>query len=240
MAPIAHHWLDASHISFGVATGALYGRRWKAEASAFNAREPDDQRYGIDVASLNSWSGRVWWMPSERWAVQVSTGRLNEAEHDHHDVLISVDRTTASATYHRPLGGDRWWATTAAWGRNAEGDGLIAGEGQSSAAFLAETSIDVSPRSSVFARAEVAGKTAHDLLLPDVDTHRVFTMSKVQAGTARLVGNWRALEVNLGGSVALARVPRELAPAYGGRSSAEFTAFLLIQPRMSETKHGGH
>ena len=44
-APITHHWLDSSHISFGVMTGGMYGRRWKAEASIFNGREPDDGRY---------------------------------------------------------------------------------------------------------------------------------------------------------------------------------------------------
>ena len=44
LAPIAHHWLDSTHITFGVVTGAVYGARWKAEASVFNGREPDEHR----------------------------------------------------------------------------------------------------------------------------------------------------------------------------------------------------
>ena len=34
IAPIAHHWLDATHLSFGVVTAGLYGQRWKAEGLA--------------------------------------------------------------------------------------------------------------------------------------------------------------------------------------------------------------
>src|SRR5215831_16808400 len=45
IAPISHHWLDSTHISFGVVTGGLYGMKWKTEASAFTGGEPDDQRW---------------------------------------------------------------------------------------------------------------------------------------------------------------------------------------------------
>ena len=63
LAPIAHHWLDATHITFGVVTAGVYGHRWKAEASAFNGREPDEERTDIDFAPLDSVSGRVWFLP---------------------------------------------------------------------------------------------------------------------------------------------------------------------------------
>jgi hypothetical protein len=33
LAPISHHWLDSTHITYGVTTGAVYGKKWKAEAS---------------------------------------------------------------------------------------------------------------------------------------------------------------------------------------------------------------
>ena len=32
LAPISHHWLDATHITFGVITAGVSDRRWKAEA----------------------------------------------------------------------------------------------------------------------------------------------------------------------------------------------------------------
>ena len=41
IAPISHHWLDSSHITFGLITTGLYQRRWKAEMSFFNGREPE-------------------------------------------------------------------------------------------------------------------------------------------------------------------------------------------------------
>ena len=60
LAPISHHWLDATHITFGVVTGGVYANRWKAEASVFNGREPDENRTNIEFAALDSVSGRLW------------------------------------------------------------------------------------------------------------------------------------------------------------------------------------
>ena len=49
VAPITHHWLDSSHITFGLITTGLYQPRWKAEMSVFNGREPDAQRADLDL-----------------------------------------------------------------------------------------------------------------------------------------------------------------------------------------------
>jgi hypothetical protein len=43
-APLGHHWQDATHISFGVLTAGVFTRTVKLEASAFNGREPDEER----------------------------------------------------------------------------------------------------------------------------------------------------------------------------------------------------
>ena len=44
-APIGHHWQDATHITFGVATAGInFGSRVKIEASDFTGREPDENR----------------------------------------------------------------------------------------------------------------------------------------------------------------------------------------------------
>jgi hypothetical protein len=40
-APLGHHWIDATHISFGVLTAGLFTRRIKLEGSILNGREPD-------------------------------------------------------------------------------------------------------------------------------------------------------------------------------------------------------
>jgi hypothetical protein len=69
LAPITHHWFDSTHITFGVVTGGVYGKKWKAEASIFNGREPDEHRTNFDFGALDSWSGRGWFLPTNRWAV---------------------------------------------------------------------------------------------------------------------------------------------------------------------------
>ena len=48
-APITHHWLDSTHITFGVVTAGLTLDRIKIEASRFNAREPDQHRWNIET-----------------------------------------------------------------------------------------------------------------------------------------------------------------------------------------------
>jgi hypothetical protein len=222
MAPISHHWLDSTHVSFGVVTGALYGRRWKAESSVFNGREPDDRRYGFELAPLDSYSGRLSFLPSSGWALQVSAGHVKDAEARPDGTRQTVNRLTASATYHR-LVDNRLWATTVAWGRNDEA-------GQATSAFLAETSAETSPRDLWFGRLEVAGKTAIDLALPFPSTD-VFTVGKADVGYTRWLVEGHGVRTGVGGSVGVSRVPMALTPFYGGRSPLELTVFLTIRPR---------
>ena len=74
IAPISHHWLDSSHITFGLITGAVYSQRWKTEVSIFNGREPDGARADLDLGPLDSWSARLSFAPNRQWALQVSSG----------------------------------------------------------------------------------------------------------------------------------------------------------------------
>ena len=120
IAPISHHWLDSTHITFGLVTTGIYDRRWKIEMSAFNGREPDEHRGDLDLGPLDSISGRFTLMPSDRLALQVSAGHLEEAEAEFPpQPRTDVNRLTASATYHRRLGTDGIWATTFAYGLNS-------------------------------------------------------------------------------------------------------------------------
>jgi hypothetical protein len=47
-APISHHWLDSTHISFGVLTGGIVLDRMKLEVSRFNGREPDQHAHLVE------------------------------------------------------------------------------------------------------------------------------------------------------------------------------------------------
>lgn len=217
--PISHHWLDSSHISFGVVTGGLYGRTWKIEASAFNGREPDDTRWTIDLAALDSYSGRLSISPASRWSFQVSAGHLTEAEQHADGTREDVDRITASATYHR-LDAGRLWATTVAWGQNRE-------HGHATNGFLIESSTDVTSRDVVFARGEIVQKTAADLVVAMGD--EVFNVQKYQVGYTRWLARAWQMDWGFGGSGGLMAVPQALESTYGRRVAGEFAIFLRIR-----------
>ena len=222
LAPISHHWLDATHITFGVVTAGVYDGRWKVEGSVFNGREPDENRGGFDFAALDSVSGRVWFLPSSAWALQFSAGRLTEAEPGHEGgARVDVDRLTASATHHHSLGPDSIWATTMAWGHNREG-------GESTNALLVETSVVLRERHAVFGRFEVAGKAAHDLDIHGTD--EVFTVAKLQAGYTRYFKPWKRLQPGLGGGASLGFVPETLQPVYGNRVVPGISLFFTLRP----------
>ena len=229
LAPIAHHWLDATHITFGVVTAGVYGTRWKAEASVFNGREPDEERTGFDFAALDSVSGRVWYMPTSNLALQFSGGRLSEAEPgEEGGPRVDVTRLTASATYHRLRGENGIWASTIALGRNAE-------HGQATHALLLETSLTLQDRDSWFGRFEIAGKTAHDLDVPGnhgAEGEEVFTVSKLQTGYTRYFDVWQeqGLKPGVGFTASLSFVPSALEPFYGNRASPGVGIYLTLRP----------
>jgi hypothetical protein len=222
LAPISHHWLDATHITFGVVTAGVFNSRWKAEASMFNGREPDEHRWDLDLAALDSVSGRFWFMPTRAIAVQVSAGHLTDAEAGHAGTgRVDVDRVTASATFHRATGSGDLWATTVAWGMNRV-------EGESSNALLLESNLTRGGRHTWFGRFEVTGKPAHDLDVHDAD--QVFTVAKLQGGYTRYFGAWHGLQPGIGGSLSLGVVPRSLEPLYGARINPGLGVFVTVRP----------
>jgi len=221
MAPITHHWFDATHITYGVVTGGVYASRWKAEGSVFNGREPDETRTDFDFGALDSWSGRVWFLPTSRWALQVSAGRLEEAEEGHDGgARVDVTRTTASATYHAMRDG-RTWATTFGWGRNQE-----AGASASNA-LLAETNLTLDERHAWFGRVELVQKSGHDL---DVESADLFSVAKLAAGYTRYFPAWNGLAPGVGAGVSAGIVPDSLTSVYGGRVNAGFAVFVTLRP----------
>jgi hypothetical protein len=230
VAPISHHWLDATHITFGVVTAGLYGDRWKAEGSVFNGREPDEKRTNLEFGPLDSISGRVWFLPTPKWALQVSAGRLTEGEaSEDGGPRIDLTRATASATYHSALRANSIWATTVAWGRNAE-------PGHASNAFLLESNLTFDDRDTWFGRFEVAGKSAHDLAV--AESPESFTVAKLQGGYTRYFKAWNGLQPGLGGSVSAGLIPDRLRSLYGSRVNAGFGVFLTLRPAATMMMHG--
>jgi hypothetical protein len=222
LAPITHHWFDSTHIAFGVVTAGVYRQRWKAEASLFNGREPDETRTNVDFGALDSWSGRAWFLPTPRWALQVSAGRLTEAEAGHDGgPRIDVDRLTASATYHRVVRPGSIWASTIGWGRNQE-----RGSGATNA-FLAETNVTIGDRDTWFGRVELSEKSGHDLA---IESPATFGVAKLQGGYTRYFPARHGFAPGVGAVWSAGIVPEALKPFYGSRVNLGLGVFLTIRP----------
>jgi hypothetical protein len=228
--PVTHHLLDAAHGTFGVVTAGVHNRRWKVEASIFNARQPDDSRVDLDLGPLESVSARLSFAPTERVALQVSGGRVRQRGTSTPPRPDSAGmRLTASATYHRPLGEGGSWATTAAYGVN-DGDEIVAGRlyGVTSDGALLETSVTVADTHTIFGRVEVLGMPAHHLHAHEY-VASVFAVGKAQAGYVRHLKGARGIVPGFGATVSFSVLPNELAPRYAGRVAQSAGVFLVIR-----------
>jgi hypothetical protein len=195
-APITHHWLDSTHVSFGTVTAGLVLGDIKLEASRFNGREPDRHRWNIETGPLDSTALRLSWNPNRNLALQASWAHLVSPE----QLAPGANSTrwSASAIYTRPLGARGWWSTTLAWGRR-DGDDALAIE---SATGLG--------RWTLFGRAEY---TENDELVAGGPAYHV---GKVSLGAIRDFRVAPHVRVGLGTLFALNFVPEALDAAYAG------------------------
>jgi len=231
VAPMSHHWLDSSHITFGLITAAVYDEHWKGEVSFFNGREPDEQRADLDFGALDSVAVRASFMPTDRLVLQLSSGHLNEAEAEFGAQPRSdLHRSTASATYHRPYRRAGQWATTVAYGMNAGPEVLPEGSFDAvTHAALLESTLMLDERHWLFGRAEVVTKPAHDLHAHEYGAD-IFTVGKVQAGYNYNFGSHRGMVPGLGVSISASIVPPELAPRYSGGMSWGLGLSINLRP----------
>jgi hypothetical protein len=201
-APISHHWLDSTHISFGVVTAGLVAGDLKLEASRFNGREPDQHRFDVETGPLHSTALRLSWNPARSLSFQASWARLVGPEQL--EPGENQTRWSASAQFHQPLGRQARLATTLAWGRRSGADRRLD-------AFLAESAL-TRRAWTVFARAE---RTENDEL---GGGHHgpAYGVGKLSLGA--LYDRRIAPHVRLGsgGLWAFDFVPAALESAYGG------------------------
>jgi len=204
VAPITHHWLDSTHITFGVLTAGTVVDRIKVEASAFRGREPDQNRWNIDAPKLDSHSFRLSANPTAHWALQASYGRLKSPEQLEPDV--DQDRTTASAIYDRSWSAGRW-ETTVGWGRTRNRPGHILD------AWLAEGAIEIRDTHTFFARAEHVEKDEL-FVAPDPRAGEGFQVGEVTAGYRRDFSRRGHLRFGAGVAGTVALVPAAIRDAY--------------------------
>jgi hypothetical protein len=209
-APISHHWLDSTHITFGVVTVGTVVDTWKIEASAFRGREPDQYRFDIEAPSLDSVSARLSWNPLRELSMQVSWGRIHSPEQLQPN--IDEDRITASAIYTQPFGNNNLWSSTFAWGRKIEHPG------ETFDAFLLESAAIFQQTYTLFMRAERID--AHELFsdMPGVApalAQGAFPVGKLSLGGIYDFPVADHLKLGVGGLVSRYGIPGELKPFYG-------------------------
>jgi hypothetical protein len=219
-APISHHWLDSTHISFGVVTGGIVLDRVKLEVSRFNAREPDQHRWDIETGPLDSTAVRLSWNPTRTLSLQGSWGKFKDPEQL--EPGVDQKRLSASALWADEIAPGWRLAGTLAWGRKSIDHH---GESFDDDAYVAEASVKHGGW-TVFSRGEI---TENRELL-ELDEHGpAFTVGKVSVGAVRDLRIAEHLSLGAGGLVALNFVPDGLAVAYGGHNPLGAMAFVRLK-----------
>lgn len=223
LAPLGHHWQDATHISFGVLTAGLYSRRVKLEGSWFNGREPDENRWDLDLGGLDSYSARLTANPTGRVSLSGWYGYLAQPEALHPDE--SLHRYGASAMYggRGPRGGA--WSNAVIWGANAHGSGSAVRH-----SVTAESNLEIGPRNALFGRAEYVQKSAEELVLPSGDPDRAFDIRSIVLGYVREIASIPGGSIGVGGRGSVNFVPAGLASFYGTRTPAGFDLYFRVRP----------
>lgn len=203
-APISHHWLDSTHITFGVVTAGYVHDDWKLEASAYKGREPDQHRYDIETPQLDSTAVRLSWNPTANWSLQASGAYEKSPEQLEPDV--NQRKLSASAIYTVPFGDKGWWSTTVAWGRRSS-------EGVDLDAWVLESALKPNTAWTIFSRAE---RVENDELVALGGHHgATYTVGKISLGAVR---DWPISEhvsLGLGGLYAFNFIPGVLDADYG-------------------------
>jgi hypothetical protein len=227
--PLTHHWLDATHISYGVLTGGIEAGAFTIEASTFRGEEPDENRYNIERPKFDSYSARLSWR-SGPWDAQVSAGRLHVPEwFEPYDET----RITASLGYEGTIA-SRPFAATFAWGENRDAI-VINGVSDN---FLAEWDLRATERNTFYGRAEVSEKELlglgfHPLgfLHPHVYSH----IDALTLGYVRDLAIGAAGRFGIGGDVTLYHMSPDLLPFWEGSHS--YHAFLRWRPNTAGHHH---
>jgi len=209
-APLTHHWLDSTHVAFGVATVGASQGPLQLEGSWFNGREPDPYRWNIETRPFDSWSTRLSYNPLPSLSLQVSYGDLKSPEQLEPETRVR--RSTASVTYHRSLGADQW-ATTLAYGRNRKSgpDTDVSEPG-----WLLESTYVLGDTHTFFGRAEEV--TNGELFAPGNPLHgQEFRIRKLSLGYIFDFARTGPVKWGIGGLVGVLDPPAQLEPVYGSR-----------------------
>ncbi|HXY14303.1 MAG TPA: hypothetical protein VEI26_07375 [Terriglobales bacterium] len=223
-APLGHHLQDSTHTSFGVVTSGFIIDRLKIEGSVFNGHEPNEQRWSIQLGTLDSWSVRGTVAPVRNWVAQYSYGLLV-----HPEALEpgSQRRQSASIEYNRLLP-NGYWATSVIWGRVQKDF-----EAFPLNSYLLESTVNFFQRNYAYTRMELVDK---DELFGDGPGHPSYRIGAYTFGGVRDLVHNHDWQLGLGADATFYSKPAVLNPVYGN-DPVSFHVFLRIRPGLPEHQH---
>ena len=232
MAPLSHHTMDSTHVAMPVITAALDIGPVMFEASAFRGREPDENRWDLDLGPLDSWAARIWYRPSSSWELQVSHGFLKEPEALE---LQNERRTRASVAWQRQKGND-FTAMTIAAGRNVR-------TYSTSDAILGELTHRFSGN-TVYTRVEHVDLESEHLMFPTFihvphPRELIDPVTTITMGGVRELAEIRGFTLGIGGDVTLYKVPENLEWTHSANPRT-FHLFLRIRVPANMGRMWGH
>jgi hypothetical protein len=149
-APISHHWLDSTHVSMGVIGAGFERGPLKLEVTQFTGREPDENRYDIEPARLDSTSLRLTYALTPDIKAQASWADVKSPESLEPDVDLT--KTSYSLSSNLKLCKDSILQMTLAYARKevrGHHDDIKPQD-----AYLIENTLELSPKWQVLARYE--------------------------------------------------------------------------------------
>jgi hypothetical protein len=233
-APLAHHWTDATHITYGVLTAGLFTKHVKLEGTLFNGREPDEDRYDFDFHPLDSYGARLSVNPTPHWALSASYGYLKHPEALHPE--DNQHRLGASILHTVRLGRQGEWASALVYGANqhVEPTGVT---GRWEHSVMAESNLQLDAANSVFGRVEYVRKSGEELALQAPLSAEEFDIANVSLGYVREFAGYRGATFGVGARGAINLIPRSIEGIYGSSTPLGLALFLRVRPGLLEGAH---
>lgn len=219
-APLGHHWQDATHITFGVATVGFRYKNFKLEGSSFTGREPGENRYNFDEPKFDSYSYRVSYNPGRNWALQFSQGFLNEPEAL--EPGVDVTRTTASVLYSGKQRRGNQYDAALVWGYNDKGSD------HREHSILFENNYRFG-KNAVYNRYEFVQKSTEELNLEDELGHHTYDVHVLGLGYNRSFWQNNIIELTGGAQFTLNFPSGALKELYGN-NPVGFQVYLQLRP----------
>lgn len=226
-APLGHHWQDATHIAFGVATLGVRYKKFKLEGSSFTGREPNENRFNFDTPKFDSYSCRLSYNPTSNISMQVSRAFINSPEELEPEV--NIVRTTASISYNMMLGDKSHFTNTFVWGQNKTSDH------NTTPSFLLESNLQLN-KWAIYGRYEGIKKAAEELgLEPLLDSHKNIMINAVTLGTNYTVASIYKTNLVVGVQGSMFKSDESVVSIYG-KNPLSAEVYLRINPALMKMK----